>query len=368
MKKLVINAVYIGLASLSFAQIEINGGPVNVPSENIVDGVYIKEHIPTKRLVPYEYVREADVIWSKRVWRRIDLREKINHPLYFPKDEILDPEEPIKEWVKHTERWSLWTIIKHHVFTGDLTLFSPYSETDINKETLDGDLFKYPVKPTVSGATYYDKRDATYNQRLESYFSVKGLPRLEKIYSKLDIDGDGALADDSIVQIPDPLNPGMMIDSIAQIEKFDMDWIMSQHIVAYEIKEDWFFDKERSVMDVRILGICPVVYEKVPKQTTAIGGNNNNEGSGSLRQLFWLYFPHCRFVFNNYFAYNTKNDAQWMSFDDLFWKRQFSSYIIKESNVFDRKLESYRTGVDALHESNRITEEIRQIEHDVWHF
>jgi hypothetical protein len=47
---------------------EINGGPVNVQGD-VIDGVYIKEHIPTKRMIPYEFVREADVVWSKRVWR-----------------------------------------------------------------------------------------------------------------------------------------------------------------------------------------------------------------------------------------------------------------------------------------------------------
>lgn len=57
-----------------------------------------------------------------------------------------------------------------------------------------------------------------------------------------------------------------------------------------------------------------------------------------------------------------------MSFDDLFWKRQFNSTIYKESNVFDRQIDSYRTGLDALYESDKITEEIRTFEHDVWHF
>ena len=59
---------------------EINGGPVNVQGD-VIDGVYIKEHIPTKRMIPYEFVREADVVWSKRVWRVIDMREKINLPI-----------------------------------------------------------------------------------------------------------------------------------------------------------------------------------------------------------------------------------------------------------------------------------------------
>ncbi|MFT6982647.1 MAG: hypothetical protein ACJAUD_001414, partial [Crocinitomicaceae bacterium] len=40
----------------------------------------------------------------------------------------------------------------------------------------------------------------------------------------------------------------------------------------------------------------------------------------------------------------------------------------KESNTFDRDIETYRSGVDALYESDRIKNEIRNIEHDVWSF
>jgi hypothetical protein len=42
--------------------------------------------------------------------------------------------------------------------------------------------------------------------------------------------------------------------------------------------------------------------------------------------------------------------------------------MYKESNVYDRRIESYRTGVDALWESEKIKEEIRTVEHDVWSF
>ena len=78
MKNFFVVALLFSSVSVVNAQFEeINGGPVNVPSEGVVDGVYIQEHIPTKRLIPYEYVREADVIWSKRVWSFIDLREKM---------------------------------------------------------------------------------------------------------------------------------------------------------------------------------------------------------------------------------------------------------------------------------------------------
>ena len=51
-------------------------------AQNVLDGAYIKEHTLTRKVVPYPHLREADVMWNKRIWQVIDLREKINHPLY----------------------------------------------------------------------------------------------------------------------------------------------------------------------------------------------------------------------------------------------------------------------------------------------
>ena len=57
------------------------------PGGGVLDGVYTPEHLPFRKPIPYVYEREADIMWQKRVWRVIDLREKINHPLYYPDNE-----------------------------------------------------------------------------------------------------------------------------------------------------------------------------------------------------------------------------------------------------------------------------------------
>ena len=51
---------------------------------DVLDGVYVKEHVPARKPIPYHHLREADVSWSKKIWRILDLREKVNHPLYYP--------------------------------------------------------------------------------------------------------------------------------------------------------------------------------------------------------------------------------------------------------------------------------------------
>ena len=132
--------------------------------------------------------------------------------------------------------------------------------------------------------------------------------------------------------------------------------ITSEQIIKYYVKEDWFFDKQRGVQERRIIGIAPVRY--------ALDDNGDIK---ALNTMFWLYFPECRYVFQNFFVYNSENDARRMSYDDLFWKQMYSSYIHKESNVYDRKVNNTFEGVDALLESEKIKKEIFTVEHDLWH-
>lgn len=329
MKGLIVSVLSV-LCLAGTATAQVDAGPLHTRTETgIIDGVYIQTNIPTKRLIPYEYVREADVIWSKRVWRTIDLREKMNHTLYYPLDEF-DSEG---NWIRNASRWSLWTIIRTGILAGKLTVYSPYNP--LKYTVRDGDQFKYPILP-ADGKNYYT--DAKYREELGFYLATLG-PMSDTPYTG----ADGWDSMDATGQLVYPPR--------------DTNYFMSEDILQYRLKEDYFFDKERSILDVRIIGIAPVIFEK-----------DDNGFITGKKELFWLYFPECRYVFNNYFVYNEHNDARWMSFDDLFWKRRFSSIIDKQSNAYDRGIEKYRVGVDALLESQKITEEIRNIEHDVWSF
>ena len=131
----------------------------------------------------------------------------------------------------------------------------------------------------------------------------------------------------------------------------------SQDIVRYRLKEDWVWDRQRSQRQVRIIGIAPIIEKK--------DDEGNSQG---LAPLFWLYYPECRYVFANAECYNYENDAQRRTFEEIFQKRYFSSYIVKETNVFDRSISDYAQGIDALLESERIKDELFTIEHDLWHY
>lgn len=253
-----------------------------------VDGFYENVWIEEKRPVQLPYVRQADVLWEKRVWQIIDLREKINHPLYFPTTTIDD-------------RQSLMQVLMSSINEGSIRAY-------------DDDEFTMPMTPEEIKENYARQE-------------VRRFTRPEPPYEEYD----------SLIVIP----------------------LSSEDVTKYRIKEDWFFDSKRSVLDVRIIGICPVRERIDPETGESLGDQT----------LFWVYFPEAREVLVNAPVFNRMNDAQRVSFDDLFMRRMFNSYIYKESNVYDRQINEYiEYTLDQLLEAERIKDDIRNYELDIWEY
>lgn len=279
-KYLIIGALFMGF----FSQ-EVN-------AQYVLDGVYQKEHTLKRRVIPYAPLREADVMWLNRVWRRIDLREKMNHVYYYPETQIND-------------RKSMFDVIKNGLVNdGTLTAYDPGALGDQDEFTQP--MTVDDVKSLLFGV------DTNWTEDLET---------------------------------------GEMIQVLVpkEVKSADVKW--------YDIKEEWFFDNQRSVMDVRIIGICPM-KEKF---------NDFGESMGP-QALFWIYFPEARRVFANQEVFNRQNDAERRTLEDMIWSRQFGSYILKESNVYDRFIAQYKSRLDALLEAEQIKEKMFLMEHDVWHF
>ncbi|MDR1343230.1 MAG: gliding motility protein GldN [Prevotellaceae bacterium] len=82
---LLVAGVTEALAQAPSSATKQSGAEAGVPKKSLApDGLFKKQIITTRDPIPYPYIREEDVIWSKRIWRTIDLREKLNFSLYFP--------------------------------------------------------------------------------------------------------------------------------------------------------------------------------------------------------------------------------------------------------------------------------------------
>jgi len=259
----------------------------------VLDGIYEKEHVPSRKLVSYYKVREADVLWKKRIWRIIDLRQKINHPLYFPTDKIGD-------------RMSLIDLLIWGINNEGLTLFEAKFE----------DRFTVPM-------------------------------------TRAQI--DEAFGAGERTQMVQDAETGEMVQKTVTQEK------VTSQVKQYMLKEDWFFDKQRSTMDVRILGLCPI--------REFYSDEDIEQSQVQKVKVFWIYFPDARRILANHEVYNPFNDAQSKTFDDIFFKRFFSSYASGKSNVYnDRKITEYNVGIDALMEAERIKNELFKMEVDLWEY
>ena len=259
----------------------------------IVDGAFKRAGIENRKPVPFASIREADVMWSKKIWRIIDLREKMNQVLYYPTTNM-------------DGRSNLINLLLEGIENGQLTAYD--ARTD--------DEFKVPM---------------TFEQVKEAFGATT---RTRKVRN---------------------LETGEFEDRVVVGE------IRPEEVKQFMIKEEWFFDKQTSTMNTRIIGICPIQeYYR---------DEDINRLNVQRRQVFWIYYPEARPLLATHAVINPNNTAQNMSFDDLFIKRKFNSYVVKESNVYNnRAISQYLTGRDAMQESKRIEQEIFNFEQDLWEY
>lgn len=258
-----------------------------IVDEAPLDGLYVDEGLMEKVPVPYPYIRQADVMWSKRVWREVDFRQKFNQKFYFP--------------IETQAQWKSFIV----------------TVLDAMKE---GELTAYDISNTDELLV-----PITYNE-------VVGR-QTDSIYQ--------------IMQRPYP--PYEEYDTVIYTE-FDPTKVM-----RIRIKEDWYFDTKQSQLLFRTLAICPVMIKE-------------RNGQEVTEPLFWISYPESRDVFAQSLVFNEFNSSARLSYDELFWKRLYDSYIYKEENVFDRRISQYATGVDALLEAERIKTELMMFEENLWQY
>ncbi len=91
-----------------------------------LDDIVERRLISERRTLAYQPLREADIFWERRIWRVIDVREKMNQPFSYP-------EEP------------LFKIFESAALTGDIALYSTEDDrfsTELSLEEIQATLYK----------------------------------------------------------------------------------------------------------------------------------------------------------------------------------------------------------------------------------
>jgi len=279
--------VFFGLLAL------LIGATKQEAKAQIIDGAYKREDVKDRKPTPLPFIREADVMWRKKVWRIIDLREKMNQPLYFPTKPIND-------------RFSLVNLIIQGIKDEKLTAYDARND----------DEFLVPMKfeqvKEAFGAT-------TRTQMVKDVDTGESKPK--------QVTGE----------------------------------IRSEEVKQFMIKEEWYFDKQTSTMKVKIIGICPI--------REFYRDDDPNQEDVQRSQVFWIYYPEARELMAKNEVFNAQNTARNLSFDDVFLKRKFNSYIVKEENIYNnREIAKYLGSKDAMLESQRIENSIFDYEQNLWEY
>jgi len=259
------------------------------PFDRPLDGYYKKSNILNAKVTPYPSLRESDVAYAKRVWREIDLRERMNAYLISPKQRLID-------------------VLVAAIKDGELTAYDA-TQDDNNKDDPDGDAFSKPL--TTEAA----------------------MRQLSDSVTRKSFDANNNETDTKVLA---PFVP----DSV----------------VKFRIKEDWIFDKQRSVFEPRIIGIAPLIHRQAAGTYL------------DYQPAFWIYFPDARPILAVKEVVSKDNDNTGLSFDDIFMKRIFTSYIVKVSNDKDESIKDYAQGIDKLYEAERIKKSLQDWEVNLWQY
>lgn len=266
----------------------------------------------SNKVTPLEYgfVDEKDILKSMMVWEVIDLNDKINQPFYY--------DNPDGLLSKQTR--SLYQILLDAALSGKI------------EEVYDDENFSVKLTPEAIKA------------------------RLEKV-----------VLNDAAIDI---MATGAQLTEQQRKEYTDIFQTTTDKVKVLKIMGMWFIDKRDGQMKYRPLGIAamgpdPAVMGVYDAEGKPIAGKDE------LIDLFWVYYPKAREILSNNYVFNRANSSADLSFDDVINARRFSSIIYKSSTgLGDGTIKDYipRNAEEQLEESDRIKEQILQMENDMWNY
>lgn len=264
----------------------------------------------TVKPLEYGFVDDKDILKSMFVWEIIDMNDKINQPFYFDNPDGL----------LSTPTRSLYQLLLDAAISGKI------------QEVYDDENFVTKLSPEG------------IQKRLESV----------------------RISDAAI----DILNTGRPLTEEEKKQYTDIFKTTTDKVKVLKIMGMWFIDKRDGQMKYRPLGIAAMGPDPAVQGRTGPNGEPL-AGADELIDLFWIYYPTARDVLANNYVFNKKNSAADLSFDDLINARRFSSIIYKSSSgLGDGTIKDYipRNAEEQLEESDRIKEQILQMENDMWNY
>jgi gliding motility associated protien GldN len=247
--------------------------------------------------------RADDIVWSRVVYRVLDLREKQNYQLYFP--------------------------------------------TRPNDEYRS--LFRLMLEAVANGAPVYRRNPREIKPSFTDSVKLSG-EELSKVFAY-----DNNM-ENNLIQI----NPITQEATVSNDQY--QNYVKNQ--MKFLIQEIVFFDKHTSRMYSKIMAIAPL-YTLHP---------DNMQSKETFRffqesVLCWFAFDELRPFLAKQYVIPNGNETQRLTYDEFFSQRLYSTYLLGDSNLFNRMLLEYVVNPDKIKkEQNKIETELMNIEQDIWEY
>lgn len=337
--KLTVNIFAFMICATSFSGFA-QSNVLNAKKPSQVDELALEQKkFDDDKPLEYGYVGDRDILWSKVVWERIDLDQKINFPLLYP----------TQSNSVNKNRKSLFKALIDAIELGST---SPDDSLAI-KEVFATSYFN-------KKKSFKDIQDATKaiflpNAALSilGQYGITGTEAVETFKSR-------SLSNE-LENYPDLYSKELIAKMKPYLVATE---ITAADIKEYHIKGMWYFDKRQGEMKYRLLGIAPAGFDIQTQNPTYTG-------EPQVIPYFWVWFPDARQVLHSNKVLNPQNSAMPISFDHLLNSRRFNSFIYKTENVYeDREVKSYipDNAQMQLLEARRLKEEIRNFELDMWNY
>ncbi|MBR1878984.1 MAG: gliding motility protein GldN [Paludibacteraceae bacterium] len=262
--------------------------------------------------------RIDDIIWSRYIYRIIDMRYKQNYQMYFPVES------------DDADYRNLFKVITDAVVDG-----MPIYERSASN--IKPDFLQAPVDRKVIPTMFMaDDPTADYSDD-PTHFEI-------------------CCSDAMLVHY----------DSVADELSFHFYPFekLVRNQLKYLIQEIVFFDKHTSRMYQKIIAIAPLQSDKISTR-------DDSDIMGSLIQsiMFWVPFDALRPYLAMQYVIPNRNETKRVTFDEFFQKHLYTSYIVGEGNMYNRWIPNYvKTAADAKKEQERIATELLNFEQDLWEY
>ncbi len=259
-------------------------------------------------------VHESNIMFKTTLWRRVDLKEKQNQPLFARTSEIT----------------------KHLIEGVRAGVLDAYANDSLHtKLTLE-----------------------QFNERMIMQLDAAGLSDDEKAAGFTTGGDDGWGGGDDGGKKAAPAD-GTTTASAAPAPTSSGVEFFPQQLNILEVREDFIFDKQRSRQ-----------YYDIQTLTIMIPADQNPEGLEKPLASFKYkelerFFRSC----NKCIWYNAANVAQHKNLADAFELRLFHGKIIKKSNAADAYLDDiYKTPKQGLLKAQQLEYELMEFEHNLWEY